>query len=292
MSLDDIIRMAARILNNESMLLSDASGPDELVINIDGYAASLSRLPFMSWSDWGYKATVAAASDVIAAGGRPVAIAYSVGLDEPSKVIDVASGVAEASKLIGALVYKADTNRSPDDSWIDVAVVGRSRRKVSRAGARPGDVVIQAGYVGYGAVAARLLERKLREEQLRPEALQLIRRPRPLVQLSDVISQYATASSDNSDGWAAALDNIARASNVRIELSSVVIDPLLYGIIDEWEALASGEDYALAFTVPEAEVSETLRACGSLCTPVGHVTAGSGVYLRGREVSIRGWSWW
>lgn len=290
-SLEALIPDAALLAGNSNLLDVDSAGPGDLLVNIDGYDSAFSRLPFMGWDDWGYKAVVASSSDVIAAGGRPVAIAYSVGATSADVLLAVARGVGDASKDVGAPIYKADTNRSSGSIWIDVAVVGRASRKVRRAGARPGDVVLQLGYVGYGAVAWKVMQGRLRAEDVEPSVVARIRRPRPLTWAADVIARYATSSCDNSDGWAATLLNIAEASGVGIELDDVVVDPAVDGLVDSSEALDSWEDYSIAATVPEQLAEEALRSCAGPCFVVGRVVEGRGLRFRGSQVRPRGWSW-
>jgi len=70
------------------------------------------------------------------------------------------------------------------------------------------------------------------------------------------------------------------------------VDPALRGLISEEEALYSWEDYNLALTVPRESLDALIRACQPHCWAVGRVSEGSGVYLRGRVVEERGWSWW
>ncbi len=289
---EEVTRRLAEAAGNTDLLDVDAWGPRGLLVNIDGYSASRSRLPFMSWEDWGYKAAVAAASDVIAAGGRPTGIAFSLGAPSLDVLVSVARGVGQAATAMGVKVYKGDANRADSDAWIDVAVIGVTERAVRRSGARPGDVVVQVGYVGYGYVVSLLLESRLSPGQLPGVAVERARRPRPLLEAAGPISLYATSASDNSDGWAQTLYNIAEASGVRIDLQRVVVDPGLGNLVDEERALYSWEDYSIAVTVPRERAQDFVSACGSECWIVGSVAEGSGVYLRERRVEESGWSWW
>ena len=289
---DEVVRRLAEAAGNADLLDADAAGPDGIIVNIDGYSASRSRLPFMSWEDWGYKAVIGAASDVVAAGGRPVAVAFSLGAPSLDVLEPVARGVGQAASAIRAKVYKGDSNRSDSDTWIDVAVVGLAGRQVRRSGARPGDVLVQVGYVGYGYVASLILASRLSPAEAPRAALDRARRPSLHVDAWEAISRYATSASDNSDGWAATLYNIAESSGVRIELETVVVDPELGGLVNEELALQSWEDYSIAVTVPERDVDRFISTCGGPCWPVGRVREGSGVYLRGKRVEPEGWSWW
>jgi len=289
---ESVLRMLAALAGNSDIFDIDAAGPDGIVINIDGYAASASRLPFMSWEDWGYKAVMAAASDVIAAGGRPVGIAYSVGASSVDLLERVAAGVGEASRDLGAKVYKGDANRLTSDAWIDVAVVGLSGRQVGRSGAKPGDAVVQVGLLGYGALANKVMRSELRADSLPQDLLLKVRRPRAHVEAAEAISTYAHASSDNSDGWLLTLSNIASSSSVKISIEEVVMDPKLEGLVRPEEALGSWEDYNLAVVVPQDHLKEFMKMCGSTCFTVGRVEEGRGVEFKGKKVEPRGWSWW
>jgi thiamine-monophosphate kinase len=289
---ESILRRLAELAGNADIFNVDAAGPQGLLINIDGYAASMSRLPFMSWSDWGYKSTVASASDIIASGGRPIAIAYSVGATSVDVLEEVAKGVGEASRDVRAKVYKADSNRSTADAWIDVAVVGTTSRPVTRSGATPGDVVVQVGYLGYGSLAYKIMKSEVSLRDVEEDIIRKMARPRPHVDAAEAISRYAHASSDNSDGWLVTLNNIARSSGVLISLEEVVVDPQLEGLLTAEESIMSWEDYNLAVAVPAGSLDDFLKLCGSLCFAVGKVREGRGVEFRGKPLESRGWSWW
>ncbi len=291
MSEEKLLARLAALAGNEDYLYYDAAGPAGLLINIDGYAASSSKLPFMSWSDWAYKSVIAAASDVIAAGGTPEAIAYSVGSPSADPLESIARGVGEASSYLGAKVYKADANRSSSDTWIDVTVVGTSSRPVSRAGAKAGDVLVQVGYLGYGAVAYKVLRGALSLSDVPHEVLDLIVRPRIMKSAGTLISRVAHASSDNSDGWLTTIYNIASASRVLVSIDDMVLDPGVEGLINDEEAANSWEDYNIAVVVPPDLAEDFVRGCGT-CFIVGKVKEGSGVELKGREAKPKGWSWW
>ncbi|MCE4620262.1 MAG: AIR synthase related protein [Desulfurococcales archaeon] len=271
-------------------------GPGGLLYNIDGYHEDYSRYPFMSRADWAYRAVVASAADVIASGGRPLAVMYSVGVELEAHALEVARGVGEAARDLGVVVLKSDYNRGRG-SWIDVASIGSTSRPVSRKGASPGDVLLQAGYLGYG-----LLERLVAENIVGiDEALNVsgfLRRLPPRVE--GIVSGYATASSDNSDGWAATLWGIAEYSGVRVIVEEVHPDPTVGSIVGRagvsreaiW--LESWEDYNIALTVREDEAEDALEDCGRAGVPcwiIGRIAEGDPqVVYKGRVVT-GGWSW-
>ncbi len=299
MTLPGELRKLASIVKGEWCLNYDACPvAPGLVVNIDGYSERESRLPWMSLADWGWKAVIAAASDVAASGGKPLSIFYSVGVRSFRESFEVAEGVAAAADWIGVRVAKSDANRG-GEAWIDVAVIGGTARAVPRSGAEPGDVVVQAGYVGPGAVAKEVLSSVIPLEEVPESVLAATRRPLPPVRLGPFIAGCsATAASDNSDGWGFTLSLIADASRVAIDLDTVLVDPgsakvmEAHGIDPETGGLASWEDYSIAVTASEDSAECLLEACKRLsipCSIVGRVERGRGVFLRGRQIEIGGW---
>ena len=272
-----------------------------LVASIDGYSMGESLLPWMSLEDWGWKATVAAAADVAAVGGRPLHVLYSIGVPSFEDAVKVASGVRDAAGWMGAKVGKSDLNRSRSgDGWIDVAVVGEAATPIGRGGAREGDVVIQAGYLGYGAVEYVALQGLVSVSSIPEPILRYTRRPTPPISLGPYISLCrAHAASDNSDGWAATLASIAVESGVSIKIERLeapldVIQALKSLNVDLDEMLLSSwEDYNMAIIAPPDSAKCILKACsrlGYFCKVVGFVESGEpSVYYKDAKVEPRGW---
>lgn len=291
-----IIRDLASILGLGECLDYDACPfNDKIIVNMDGYALEYSKYPYLTLEDWGYRSVAAAVSDVIASGGSPKAILYSVGVRNKEEARAVAIGVGEAVRELGLRVLKSDLNRATRP-WIDVAVIGVSDRPVSRAGARPGDLLIQAGYLGYGLVEYLVFKGKIPLHEAWSIA-GFARRLPPRIEA--VIRGYATASSDNSDGWSATLWNIAYSSNVSIYLDDFKMDPQVKGLLEKYRVrveagLTSWEDYNIAFTVNADNASRVLDECKALgvnCWIVGRVDEGPArVEYRGRELAY-GWEW-
>ena len=272
-------------------------GPGGLLYNMDGYAMEWSRLPWMSVADWAYRAVAAAASDVVASGGVPGAILYSIGARSPREALEAARGVGEAARDLGAVVLKADYNRARE-AWIDVAVVGEAARPVPRSGARPGDAVLQAGWLGYGLLERLALEGVIGVD----EALEAGATPRRLPPpAGPIVAGYATAAADNSDGWGLTLQLIAIESHATIILEEARLHPSVakvleaHGLSPEELAPSSWEDYNIALTVPGERAGEALEACrrrGIPCWRVGRVVEGPArVIYMNRQINTDGWNW-
>jgi len=249
----------------------------------------------MSLGDWGFRAVAHSVSDIVAAGGAPRAVWYSVGVSGWEEALEVARGVGEAARLLGVEVLKSDFNRGVE-GWIDVASVGvpAAGRPVSRRGGRPGDVLFQVGFLGYG-----LLERLALEGRIPVERVVGLARRVPPVGAARAVSLYASASQDNSDGWAVTLWGLSRWSGVGIVVEELVAAPEVEVILEEAGLgseglLGSWEDLNLAVLVPADRAEaflEECRASGTPCFRAGRAVQGEGVYYGGRRVRVEGWSW-
>ncbi len=274
----------------------DACPLEDFLINIDGYASSRSKLPWMTYEDWAFKAALASTSDVIVSGGKPIALSYSVGATDENVLESVSLGIGKASEFLKSIVLKGDTNRSMNDPWIDVVSIGKmiNRKFVKRSGAKKGDYLIQIGYLGYGSLSQKLLEEKININDIDKKLLDKTILPDLQINAYIPISKYATSSSDNSDGWISTLYNISLSSNVKILLEAIEMDPILRNYINEEEALYSWEDYNFAVTVNEKNLDEFLEECKKLnirCFIVGKIDYGLGVYYKNKKIENRGWSW-
>jgi len=306
---EELIKRAWRIFRRdprELLGLDDAQAVElsgTLLVKVDVFDETTDWLPGMGLSDVGWKAVVAALSDVLVKGGRPLGVLLGLGLPEESwdAADELFRGVEEACSRLGARVWGGDTGRS-DHLYLSVTAVGVAERLVPRSGARPGDVVMVAGPGVLSPVAYAVL---LEHAPLCPGAERAIRRayrPEPVdpgFWLS--AARYATASIDDSDGLALSLHHLAEASGVRVELDLLPLSPELVQCAEAWgrdpvelALYRGGEEYSFIFTVPEEcveRVVELAEGRGVRLWRVGRVVQGSGVYLKGYgEVERRGWS--
>ena len=242
------------------------------------------------WSgaaDVGVRAAAANLADIAAMGAVPTALL--VGLSVPAElpaqwVLELADGLGEEAARAGAAVAGGDLVRG-EVVTIAVTALGalEGREPVTRAGARPGDLVAVAGRLGWAAGGLAVLSRGFRSPRALVEAH---RRPVPPYDEGPRAAVLgATAMVDVSDGLVSDLGHLARASAVSVRLDSeafhvptefrdtaraLAADPL------QW-LLAGGEDHALAATFPP---DVDLPMAWSV---VGRVEAGEGVLVDGAE---------
>jgi thiamine-monophosphate kinase len=156
---------------------------------------------------------------------------------------------------------------------------------VTRAGARPGDVVVVAGRLGWAAAGLALLERGDPALLARHEdVVAAHRRPRLASRAALALARAgATAMLDVSDGLAQDLSHVASASGVALELSrdALPVDAEVAAAardlgVDprDWVA-GGGDDHAFTATLPQ-DVWQRLAPGDSGLTRVGRVEAGDG----------------
>jgi thiamine-monophosphate kinase len=250
------------------------------------------------WSaarDIGGKAAARNLADIAAMGARPTALLVSFagpGELEVSWVLELVAGIVQESSSAGAAVAGGDTS-SADVVMLAVTALGDldGREPVTRAGARPGDVVAVTGSLGSAAAGLALLSAGLSQSETDLEPLiRAHRRPTPPYDAGpEAASLGATAMIDVSDGLVADLGHVASASGVQIELraSAIATEPVApqrllaraAAVLDDaslrrW-VLTGGDDHALAATFPPQVVLP------ARWTIIGRVSAGNGILVDG-----------
>jgi len=255
-------------------------GPSDerTVVTVDAAVSGVHfRADWMEWGDVGYRATVAAASDVLAMGATPIAgvAAWTIPHDVDDETIArIAAGQREAADALGMSIVGGNISFAPVLS-ITTTVLGRAARPILRSGARPGDAIVLCGALGEAALGIAALKRGRSDVARR--ALAAYRRPPVMLASAAELSKVATAMIDVSDGLAQDVGHLARASGVRAVLRPVLLrrDPEIersaaaLGVdLGELE-LSGGDDYALVATV---------RDPGPF-TVIGAIEAGEGVVV-------------
>ena len=219
------------------------------------------------------------ASDVAAMGGRPIAavVAMEVPRGTTATTLDgIAAGFVAAARRHGATLVGGNVARGPALA-ITVTLLGlASGRVVTRAGARPRDLVLVTGALGATGTAVRDRRRGRRTPMPRiPDR----------VAAGAALARVASAMIDVSDGLVQDLGHVARASGVaiRVEAGSVPVAASCrrrLGAGATAFALTAGEDYELALTVPARRLAALARIApqlGCRLTRVGVVERGRGV---------------
>lgn len=255
------------------------------------------RLDWSTPRQVGRKSVAVNLSDIAAMGAVPTGILVGLGCapEVTTSVVDeLAAGMWEEVQQVGAGVVGGDMVTAPALT-ISVTALGdlQGREPVTRAGARPGDVVAFAGRLGWAAAGLAVLGRGFRS----PVAVvgaQRVPEP-PYAAGPQAATAGATSMVDTSDGLLADLGHVAEASQVAIDLRTDLLEvpqrlsevaSALGADARHW-VLTGGEDQALAATFPsESSVPEGWRI-------IGTVSEGSGVTVDGEVYEgPTGWQHW
>jgi thiamine-monophosphate kinase len=205
----------------------------------------------MTLEDIGYRAFMAAASDIAAMGGRAVAAVSALIL--PTSLSDdelrqLVSGLARASDACACPIIGGNLARGSELS-LTTSVFGECASKViTRDGARVGDHVYVTGTLGGSALGLHALiagRRECAEKYLAPRAR---------LDLAAKLAEVASAAIDISDGTLQDLGHLCTASGVGAHVD-VALLPLEsaelargLGLDPVSLALEGGDDYELLFT--------------------------------------------
>lgn len=249
--------------------------------------------------DIGWKALAVNLSDLAAMGATPAWALLSLSLPAADAVwldafLDGFDALAAQHRL--ALVG-GDTTRGPLSICVTALGFVPHAQALKRSSAHPGDVVCVTGTLGDAAAGLRLwapddrtgasgIDFSVADARwLRAR----LARPTPRVDAAALLRGRARACIDVSDGLLADLGHIARASAVAIDIDAEALpgSDALRACIAAGQRLAlqvaGGDDYELAFTVPEFDCEvllAELAAAGTPATRIGRVCEGDGVCLR------------
>lgn len=235
---------------------------------------------WLAWDDVGYRALMAAASDLAAVGAEPLGALSALTLPPDFSDEDLAAlgrGQRAAADRLGCPIVGGNLSRGAELS-ITTTVLGRVERPLLRSGAAAGEGVYVAGALGYAAAGLRALWKGVRAatDATTRASLHAFRRPEAQLLASRAARAHATAAIDVSDGLAQDVGHLADASGVAVDLrlpelpAGITLDDVLFG----------GEDYALVITAANDPGGAFVR--------IGRVVEGSGVFLDGAPVARRG----
>ncbi len=251
-----------------------------LSVTTDGLVFSTDIPKGMDLETAGRKSVVMNLSDLAAMGSSPLLFLCSLNVprDFPG-ITDVIDGIHSACEEYGVKYAGGDINEG--ELSVTGFALGRSPRILKRKAAKKDDLVCITGDLG--RVYAYFMGSK--HEILKEKVFH----PVPRIKEGQILSKYAHACIDISDGASKELNIIAELSRVKIQLETLPIHPsvieLSKGKAFEY-ALHSGEEFELIFTIPQKHraIIEQVNA-----TVVGRVTTGDGVFYKEKRIQRGGW---
>lgn len=234
----------------------------------------------------GHKSLAVGLSDLAASGAKPswASLAITLPDERPEWLMQFSQGFFELAKLHGVHLIGGDTTRGPLSISVQVGGWIPQEKSITRAGAKPQDVVYVTGKLGFAASA---LAAKQAGCQPFSEWLGKLHFPEPRVKAGMALLGVANSMIDVSDGLLADLGHILKASNVGAALDINALPRAMQRIPSMSSAdilfstLCGGDDYELLFT-SSADPSEIQRIAGSSrtkITAIGIIQEQAGLHL-------------
>lgn len=250
-------------IGDDAAIISQSSRKD-LIISADMLAEDIDfKLKWTNPHPLGHKTLAVSLSDIAAMGAKPLWSTVSIGIPkvlwEADFLNEFYEGWALLAEKYGVKLVGGDISETPDKIVIDSVVGGevRKNRAVTRAGAKPGDLIFVTGELGGAAAGLRLLEENGERSDFVKNLIKRQLTPTPQVKIGKILGalRIPTAMIDISDGLSSDLSHICRESKTGaiIYQDKIPIDRniLALDLPDKLElALNGGEDFELLFTVP------------------------------------------
>ena len=218
----------------------------------------------------GYRATVAALSDLAAVAASPIGLVSAIAVpdDWRSSLHDITDGIGEAAEAFGTLIVGGNITHGAQLS-LTITVLGAVESPLRRSTVQAGDALYVTGELGASASALRQLL-----AGAEPGELHRRRFARPVPRLAEaqwLRAHGATAGIDISDGLVAEMQHLAAASGVRILFDPAAV-PVAPGASRD-DALRGGEEYELLITGRALDAERFAREYGLALTIIGRARA-------------------
>jgi thiamine-monophosphate kinase len=244
--------------------------PDRLLATTDTLVEHIHfEINWTTLKDLGWKAMAVNLSDIAAMAGIPkyalIVLSAPKELYKTEKIISLYEGIIACAQEYKTAIVGGDITAAPNLS-ITVTVIGQAHQNgvLMRSSAKPGDIVIASGNFGASNAGLRILQSSLLKDNKDEYkyCLEEFFTPSPKLKEAWLLAEKVGARGalmDTSDGLADALLQIAKASDVGMNINSekipiheqtrnaaqqLQVDPLKL-------ALYGGEDYQLVACLPE-----------------------------------------
>ena len=280
----------ARGIGDDAALLDIPAG-EQLAVSTDSSVEGVHfRRGWLTPHEIGYRATVAALSDLAAMAAAPVGLVSAIALpnDWQPSLHEITDGIGEAAERYLTPIVGGNITRGAQLS-LTITVLGAVATALPRSGVRAGDTLYVTGELGGSAAALRRL---LAGETPDPAHRARFARPAPRLRPARwLAAKGARAAIDVSDGLLAELAHLAAASGVRIALDDNAVPVAAGATLDE--ALRGGEEYELVVAGDALDTAAFARENDLSLTAIGVARAvapgeSPGVDVGGRVAPERG----
>jgi len=260
----------------------------QLVVSMDTLLAGIHFPHDTSPADIAYKALAVNLSDLAAMAARPVWFLMSLTLPQVDSnwLSQFANGLRQTADSFGLQLIGGDTCHGELSITIQIAGSVPADQYLTRARARPGDLILVSGELGNAALGLAYHQGKIELPQdLQAKCSLALNRPRPRLELVPFLREFASAAIDISDGLQGDLAHILKASGCGAKIARVALPVNAW--IEQQDvyhyALGAGDDYEICCCLPTRYQTEietwNLRHPDCRLTVIGEVTE-SGYLMR------------
>ena len=212
-------------------------------------------------------------SDLIAKGAKPIgyqlSCAWSPSITE-AQIKSFVAGLRQDQDIYGIELWGGDTVLSPGPLVLTATMMGvvPNSTALSRSGAKPGDHIFVGGVIGQSLLGLRLIKGEefcLNDDQA-SDLISHYHLPRIKTHQAEIVSSFANAAMDISDGLLIDAQSMALASKIMIELdlelmptSAAARQALGHGIT-LLDLAQGGDDYQILCSADPVYTHEFLAA--------------------------------
>jgi thiamine-monophosphate kinase len=253
-------------IGDDAALLDIPPG-QQLAVSTDSSVEDVHfRRGWLTPREIGYRATVAALSDLAAMAATPTGLVSALAVPnawEPA-LHEITDGIGEAAAAFHALIVGGNITGGTQLS-LTITVLGTVATPLLRSAVTAGDTIYVTGALGASAAALRAL---LGGKQPAPAHRARFARPVPrLVEARWLAGNGAAAGIDVSDGLMAEVAHLAAASGVRISIDESAVPVAAGASLDD--ALGGGEEYELVVAGRRIDTAAFEAENGLMLTPIG-----------------------
>ncbi|MFH0835510.1 MAG: thiamine-phosphate kinase [Candidatus Micrarchaeota archaeon] len=237
----------------------------------------------------GWTAVCSSVSDLAAVGAKPLGVVASWAIPKKmgrKEIAEIARGMRNCAKAAGTQVVGGDVNES-ERLVLCTAAVG-DRRRASRNGARPGDIIAVTGKLGASAAGWLALKKGLRGHSAVKRKFM-----KPPVRINEMqkIVGSVNAATDLSDGLLIGIYNICEESKCGAKITAVPIDEGVAEVAERlnktpFDLACIGSDYELLLAIPRKSITEAKKR--ARLYEIGVFTKAGGVRMNGKVLRRRG----
>jgi len=277
-------------VGDDAALLAPPAG-QSLALSLDSLVEGVHFPVNTSPENIGYKSLAVNLSDMAAMGAEPAWMLLGITLPAADEawLDSFSQGLSQLAREYRVALVGGDTTRGPLTISVQICGFVPPSQALRRDGAKVGDRIYVTGQLGDAGLGLQLVQQRcglLLEQSRRDYFISRLERPTPRVAAGLALRGLATSAIDVSDGLAADLGHILKASAVGASLNvdALPVAAEIKGLNSEWWnlPLSAGDDYELCFTIPagrEDQVKSAMLNINCPITCIGQITAEPGLHL-------------